>query len=463
MVSLILLQTVNRPRRRVLGRVPVLTLTLVLVAALGLGWASAGSPVVTLLVDGAPITCDVAPRLVEGRVLVPLRAVAEALALEVTWDAEAMTVFVGPRGATPFLPTGSIRLVVCGCEVRPDIPPGLINGRVFVPIRVVLETLGCEVDWDQAKQTVLVTSTRLEVDGPPVGATLTPERNQRTYTVTATPGTVCTAVATTASPDFPLTVGVFTLVPGTGPQTERGQVRSDGRVDWLATAPGEYRLTVFTGPGKAGAYSLRVTGKPCAPVSIGSVVLGTLTQPAPATGCDGEPLHGFALPVKTGVWYQVAAGGPQGVCLSWYGEGQGPQGTASNVRTDVHARATKDGTWFVRVAAWDQLPCEYILVVSEVISVPIVPDGPAVTGRFNDRLEPHWYSFTAEAGKLYTFRATDPMGPMLIVTVEDSSVSMMLPGPKGIVSLAPGPVVFQVVHWGGVSSQYTLSIVSSPD
>lgn len=42
--------------------------------------------------------------------------------------------------------------------LNPDVPPFIENGRVMVPVRFVAEALGLQVDWDQASATVLLTS-----------------------------------------------------------------------------------------------------------------------------------------------------------------------------------------------------------------------------------------------------------------------------------------------------------------
>lgn len=49
-----------------------------------------------------------------------------------------------------------ITLVVESKTVYPDVPPQIVNGRVMVPLRFVAETLGMEVSWDDTTRTVWV-------------------------------------------------------------------------------------------------------------------------------------------------------------------------------------------------------------------------------------------------------------------------------------------------------------------
>ncbi|MBC7347611.1 MAG: copper amine oxidase N-terminal domain-containing protein, partial [Clostridia bacterium] len=43
---------------------------------------------------------------------------------------------------TPAPASGPIKLVVNDREIKPDVPPQLIGGRVMVPVRWVAEALG---------------------------------------------------------------------------------------------------------------------------------------------------------------------------------------------------------------------------------------------------------------------------------------------------------------------------------
>lgn len=52
-----------------------------------------------------------------------------------------------------------IRLFVNGQEIVPDVSPRLIDGRVMVPARYVAEPLGAKVEWDAARNAVVITSS----------------------------------------------------------------------------------------------------------------------------------------------------------------------------------------------------------------------------------------------------------------------------------------------------------------
>ncbi len=49
-----------------------------------------------------------------------------------------------------------IKLIVDGKEIQSDVAPQLINGRVFVPVRSVAEALDAEVEWNEYNQSVTI-------------------------------------------------------------------------------------------------------------------------------------------------------------------------------------------------------------------------------------------------------------------------------------------------------------------
>ncbi len=52
----------------------------------------------------------------------------------------------------------TIRIIVNGKQIYSDVPPFIQNGRTMVPIRFVSEALRANVRWDEATQTVFVTT-----------------------------------------------------------------------------------------------------------------------------------------------------------------------------------------------------------------------------------------------------------------------------------------------------------------
>lgn len=127
-----------------------------LIAATAL-YTTAGA--VDLYVDTALINTDVPPQVVDGRTLVPVRAIFEALDATVEWDGETQTV-TGQRGdTTVIMKLGSTTAYVNGEERILDVPAQAVDGRTLVPARFISEALGCDVTWYQDTQTAAVADT----------------------------------------------------------------------------------------------------------------------------------------------------------------------------------------------------------------------------------------------------------------------------------------------------------------
>ena len=59
-----------------------------------------------------------------------------------------------------------IKLIVNGNEIHPDVPPQIIDGRTLVPARALAEALGASVEWDGVENAVVVKSN-VELGGTP--------------------------------------------------------------------------------------------------------------------------------------------------------------------------------------------------------------------------------------------------------------------------------------------------------
>lgn len=117
--------------------------------------ALAGTPKVVL--DGKTLTFDVQPTVENGRTLVPLRAIFEALGATVQWDEATQTVTAAKGDVTVKLTVGG-KAFKNDAEVTLDVPAKVVNGRTLVPLRFVGEAFGTKVDWDAATEAVALTS-----------------------------------------------------------------------------------------------------------------------------------------------------------------------------------------------------------------------------------------------------------------------------------------------------------------
>ena len=84
----------------------------------------------------------------EGRTMVPLRATMEAYGATVRWDAEQSTAIVTKGVTTVTCKIGESAIYRNGTKIVNDAAATVVNGRTYLPIRVVLEALDAKVSWD---------------------------------------------------------------------------------------------------------------------------------------------------------------------------------------------------------------------------------------------------------------------------------------------------------------------------
>lgn len=154
---------------------------------------------VKVFVDGIELECDVPPVIENDRVLVPIRAIAEALNKTVDWNEQAQAVIISDNGdywVWPlWLTIGSSTMWISEAHnfdmITPapdmginqwsidlDVPALIINDRTFIPLRAVSEAFGVEVQWDIDTRTVILTTGPSATEAP----TVTPEQTQEPVT-----------------------------------------------------------------------------------------------------------------------------------------------------------------------------------------------------------------------------------------------------------------------------------------
>ena len=109
---------------------------------------------------------------IDGRTLIPLRALGEALGAKVDWNAakqeiriEKMLYQADSRGVVTesnriiIMNVGSKQILKNGTGQDIDVAPQIINGSTMVPVRAVTDFLEATVSWDEASRTVTVQSS----------------------------------------------------------------------------------------------------------------------------------------------------------------------------------------------------------------------------------------------------------------------------------------------------------------
>ena len=123
------------------------------------GSAPSGSNAPAVTVNGeAVVWADVEPFIDgNGRTMVPLRAVADAMKLTVSWDAGAREAAFTDGSRTIYFPIDSTAARTSGGgNVQMDTAAVIASERTYAPIRYLAEFFGHEVGWDDATRTVTI-------------------------------------------------------------------------------------------------------------------------------------------------------------------------------------------------------------------------------------------------------------------------------------------------------------------
>lgn len=112
-------------------------------------WAAPALAATEVTLDEEKIFLSKEPVLENNRLLVPLRAVSEALGAEVKYDNDNRTVRASRHGTFLRLTLDSDQAYVNDLPVTLEVPAKVVNGTTMVPLRFVAETLGLDVKYEE--------------------------------------------------------------------------------------------------------------------------------------------------------------------------------------------------------------------------------------------------------------------------------------------------------------------------
>lgn len=105
-------------------------------------------------VDGS---ADTVPIVKDGRALVPVRAVVEEMGGAVEWDNVNNMAILSYSWKTIKLVIGSNIAYLDDSPQNLDVAPVVVNGRTMLPIRFIAENLGFDVNWRELTQQIVIT------------------------------------------------------------------------------------------------------------------------------------------------------------------------------------------------------------------------------------------------------------------------------------------------------------------
>jgi len=113
-----------------------------------------GSNVATI--NGTNIIMETAPYIKAGRTYIPVRYLADALGATTEWDPATQTATLTLGDKSVVLVIGSKVEKVNGADVTMDVAPEIVNNRTMLPARYVAEGLGYQVGWNGVTKQVII-------------------------------------------------------------------------------------------------------------------------------------------------------------------------------------------------------------------------------------------------------------------------------------------------------------------
>lgn len=137
----------------------IITIMLILVST-GVSYAEDD---IKVMVNNVLVNCPNPPVIRDGRTLVPLRALSEAMGCECVWvpsgqyaniqnEAVLISVQIGNRYISKQKRVSANTSTV----VTADVPAEIINGSTYIPARAVAEAFDAVVGWDPTSRTVMI-------------------------------------------------------------------------------------------------------------------------------------------------------------------------------------------------------------------------------------------------------------------------------------------------------------------
>lgn len=135
----------------------VLSMVLVIVTLLSTMSVVVSAKDIQVKINEKLISFDVPPQIINDRTMVPMRAIFEAFNYKVNWTQSTQTITANGSQGTVVMRINSNYIEKNNNSTYIDVAPVIIDGRTLVPVRAISESLGCEVDWDGNKKIVSIT------------------------------------------------------------------------------------------------------------------------------------------------------------------------------------------------------------------------------------------------------------------------------------------------------------------
>ena len=145
------------------------------------------APEIKVTIDGKTMAPKDMPAVsIDGRTMLPMRQIATELGCEVVWNEAAQQVYVINDDYTLVFEINDKIGYQNGGEFKMDVPPMIVNDRTMLPVRALATALDLDITWDDSSRTVKI-ATKKAAAKPPVTPSVKPEANYITLNKVSVP------------------------------------------------------------------------------------------------------------------------------------------------------------------------------------------------------------------------------------------------------------------------------------
>ena len=137
--------------------------------------------------------------IIDNKTYVPVRGVFEELGFNVTYDKENATAIISDSNFTIKIPKDKNYFLVNSDSIKPDSPQKIVNGNMYLPLRAIADSIGADTSWNSETKiahvsykgktsyisTKTTTSTKPTTSSPSIIKPLTTNNGTTMYSLTA--------------------------------------------------------------------------------------------------------------------------------------------------------------------------------------------------------------------------------------------------------------------------------------
>lgn len=123
---------------------------------LGKLYELAGDDRIKTFVNDVEPALEIAPFIIGGRSMIPIKLLAVAMDTKVTWQPETRSVLIQKDNNNITLFMDQSYALINGVRVEMEVKPITKDGHMFVPLRFLSEYLNSEVTWEPTGKIIII-------------------------------------------------------------------------------------------------------------------------------------------------------------------------------------------------------------------------------------------------------------------------------------------------------------------